>query len=280
MHLLKRTYIFLLSLSLTLVACKDNNTGPNPSQQPVVDFGWAGHQAAPATIIFNNNTQNATIYNWNFGNGTASTEQFPPAITYTQPGSYDIVLTATRGDKTVSLKRTIVIAPNDDPVALFTYTFKSPEPIAPATVDFVNESVNADTYEWTINGVSYITANPSNIVFNYAGDYSVRLVAIKGDRISPVYETTITILANTDPLARFQLAYHPYPYTAGEEIQLVNRSLNSDAWTWTFGTNGPAPITAQHPLVKFATPGTYPITLIAKKGAKSSAAFTINLKIN
>jgi PKD repeat protein len=221
MYLLKRTYIFLLSLSLTLSACKNSNTGPKPTQQPVVDFGWAGRQSAPATITFSNNTHNAIIFNWNFGNGVTSTEQFPPAVTYTQPGSYAIVLTATEGGKTVSLKRTIVIAPNDDPVALFSYTFKSAQPIAPAMVNFINESVNADTYEWTINGASYITTNPSNIVFNYAGNYNVRLVAIKGGRISPVYETTITILANTDPLARFQLAYHPYPYTAGEEIQLV-----------------------------------------------------------
>ncbi len=277
-HLLKSSYLFLFMLMMISSACETTNIHPKSETTPVVAFDWAGEQSAPATITFTNNTLYATNYYWDFGNGTSSTKQFPPAVIYTQPGSYDIVLTAGNSDHSITIKKTIAIGAK--PVALFSYTYKNNKVIAPATVDFINESTNADTYEWDINGKSYITVNPSNVLFNYAGDYSVKLVAIKGNIRSAVYESTVTVAENTDPLARFTFAYHPYPYTVGEEIQIVNRSVNSDAWTWTFGPNGPAPSTDQHPVVKFATPGMYPITLVAKKGNKTSAHVTITLKIN
>jgi PKD repeat protein len=48
---------------------------------------------APALIRFYNNSQNATRYRWDFGDGTSSERQSPEHI-YRNPGTYTVTLTA------------------------------------------------------------------------------------------------------------------------------------------------------------------------------------------
>lgn len=45
------------------------------------------------TVTFTNLSANATDYNWNFGDGSTSTEE-NPVHTYTEPGNYDVTLNA------------------------------------------------------------------------------------------------------------------------------------------------------------------------------------------
>jgi PKD repeat protein len=49
------------------------------------------------TIEFNNNSTNALTYNWDFGDGFTSSET-NPTHTFTDGGTYEVVLTATNGD--------------------------------------------------------------------------------------------------------------------------------------------------------------------------------------
>ena len=59
---------------------------------PVAGFT---HQADPGsflTIEFTNTSTGAVSYSWTFGNGSTSTLQ-NPVYTYTQPGTYTVVLT-------------------------------------------------------------------------------------------------------------------------------------------------------------------------------------------
>ena len=55
---------------------------------------------APATFVFSNESQNATNYEWDFGNGTnaTTTDLTSQSITYTTSGTYLITLTASLGD--------------------------------------------------------------------------------------------------------------------------------------------------------------------------------------
>ena len=76
------------------------------------DFTWGGtFQMAPTadftintpsgcnslTTTFTNTTVGASTYNWNFGNGSTSTLQNPPAQTYPAPGTYFVTLEAISG---------------------------------------------------------------------------------------------------------------------------------------------------------------------------------------
>ncbi|MCB0754563.1 MAG: PKD domain-containing protein [Flavobacteriales bacterium] len=76
------------------------------------DFSWGGtFQMAPTanftianptdcnslTTTFNNTSVGASTYSWNFGNGSTSVAQNPPAQTYNAPGTYFVTLDATSG---------------------------------------------------------------------------------------------------------------------------------------------------------------------------------------
>ncbi|RYD88068.1 MAG: PKD domain-containing protein, partial [Sphingobacteriales bacterium] len=156
--------------------------------------------------------------------------------------------------------------------------YKDQNTAAPAVVEFRDESANAVTYRWLIKNVTSTDKN-ATVTFTQAGTYPVSLTVSNAQGES-TFTDTVTITPNSNPLAGFSLAFHPFPYTVNEAIQLVNTSKNSDAWEWTFGANGPAPSTEQHPEVKFTAAGDYTIKLIAKKGTLVSAPKSITIRIN
>jgi PGF-pre-PGF domain-containing protein len=89
---------------LTINNEKNSNSNPlniivqaSPSQEtilPVADF-YADNTSgyAPLSVQFTDNSQNATSWNWNFGDGNNSTEQSPMHI-YSAAGTYTVGLTA------------------------------------------------------------------------------------------------------------------------------------------------------------------------------------------
>jgi PKD repeat protein len=61
---------------------------------PIASFTFTGaNKPAPCTVTFTNKSQNATGYNWNFGDGTTSSAK-NPTHTYTAGGVYSVTLTA------------------------------------------------------------------------------------------------------------------------------------------------------------------------------------------
>lgn len=245
---------------------------------PVAQFEWNGAQRINSEIQFVNKSQYADSYKWDFGDGQTSTKANPDKLKYAGEGTYEVLLTATKGNRKAFYKQVIYIAPDDKPAPFFTFEFKDNKSTAPATVIFKNQSVNMLNYKWNINGVISYDKNPKHI-FTQPGKYQVSLSTVNSN-YDVAYGNTIIIDANTDPQAGFVLAYHPYPYAVNEAIQFVNTSKNANAWQWTFGTNGPAASAEEHPEVKFTTAGNYTITLVAKKGDKLSAPKSITIKIN
>lgn len=75
----------------------------------------------PANVTFTNlSNYNASTYNWDFGDNTASTQE-NPFHSYTTPGNYTVKLTATGnsscGSDVTTKTNYIIVAPPDDPVA-------------------------------------------------------------------------------------------------------------------------------------------------------------------
>ncbi|MEZ4960592.1 MAG: peptidylprolyl isomerase [Saprospiraceae bacterium] len=82
--------------------------------KPVADFTWTGEdQVAPAAISFENKSERAESYRWDFGDGNTS-EEASPLHTFAGSGNYAVKLLATKGTKTVAKeKRLLVTAPLD-----------------------------------------------------------------------------------------------------------------------------------------------------------------------
>ncbi|HLX91710.1 MAG TPA: PKD domain-containing protein [Puia sp.] len=89
---MKKSVLFpaILFIALTTFTnCKKQSVAPTP----IADFSYSGAGLAPSTVTFTNSSQNASTYNWNFGDGSNSSE-VSPVHTYTQGGNYTVSLTA------------------------------------------------------------------------------------------------------------------------------------------------------------------------------------------
>jgi gliding motility-associated-like protein len=150
----------------------------NPS--PVVDFSIPTWESClPATIAFANNQVEAnTIYNWAFGNGVTSSTASLLSNTYTQPGCYDVSLTAINqfGCSTTSTFLDGVCI-EENPVASFTVQ-NNPLPIIQTTTLIQNTSQNATSVVWDFghDAQSSTVFAPIHTFPERAGSYLVTLI--------------------------------------------------------------------------------------------------------
>jgi len=82
------TYLFL-SLTLILFSCHKTPNPPTASFSVDISDPEVGQ-----TVYFNNNSQNGVKYEWDFGDGSGSSEM-NPAHVFTATGGYDVSLTVT-----------------------------------------------------------------------------------------------------------------------------------------------------------------------------------------
>lgn len=80
--------------------------------RPVAQFAYRGEAKAPATIQFENNSEQAETYLWDFGDGSTSAEA-APSHRYRQSGIYEVQLTASKKGKSRVSRQQVVIAPPD-----------------------------------------------------------------------------------------------------------------------------------------------------------------------
>ena len=214
---------------------------------PTADFSSATNGL---TVDFTNESDNATSYSWDFGDGNSSTEE-DPSHTYSEDGTYEVVLTATNDCGSTTTTQTVTIL--TPPVAGI--GADETEGCAPFTVNFTNESSeNATTFEWTFEGgdpASSTDENPT-VTWNTAGTYEVTLVASNGAGAST---TTLTIIVNDVPTADFSSA------TNGATVDFTNESDNATSYSWDFGDGNGS--TDEDPSHTYSEDGTYEVVLTA-----------------
>jgi len=134
---------------------------------------------APYDAVFDNTSLAGQQFNWDFGDGTTSTQEYP-VHTYSTPGTYTVKLVVTDTstcNKIDSTSTTIVVSPK--PTAAFSYTPVQPEENKQTT--FTNSSIGATSYKWLFgDGDSLITVRRDTIVthiYNATGTYNVCLIA-------------------------------------------------------------------------------------------------------
>ena len=127
-----------------------------------------------APILFNNASNNATGYNWNFGDGSTSTAPAPSHIF--APGTYTVTLVVTNPatcNGIDSQKKTVTVF--SSPVADFTFT--PVIPVANTPISFTNASRNAVSYVWAFgDGTGSTDVNPQHM-YRRTGEWTVCLEA-------------------------------------------------------------------------------------------------------
>ena len=165
---------------------------------PVADFSYSPTQGpAPLNVQFTDLSQNAESRIWNFGDGTNSNET-SPSHNYSTAGTYNVNLTVSNKNDTVSKFATVTVqaytAPPVTPVANFNANPTSGD--APLTVQFTDSSQNAAGWSWDFgDGTNSAEQSPSH-TYSSAGTYNVNLVVSNPNGTSPK-STTITVSSSS-----------------------------------------------------------------------------------
>jgi PKD repeat protein len=103
-------WLFLpLLVAVVFVGCSDDDDDPEPSADPVASFQFEIDANDFLTVNFTNFSQNATSYDWDFGDGNSSTVT-NPSHTYSAAGEYEVILIASNADgKTAMRSESITI---------------------------------------------------------------------------------------------------------------------------------------------------------------------------
>ena len=177
-------------------------------------------------------------------------------------------------------------APCADNVAASFNFDANPHPVAGSTVNFVNTSVGALTYEWYVNGALVSTANNYSNTFTAIGTYKVELKGVTaGASCFSTYTANVIVNCGVD--ARFSPDKRIIASAAGvykDPVHFLNKSYGATTYNWyvsdELGTNEQMVSTSNDLLYDFLKPGSYTIRLVASAGACISNSPTYTLQVN
>ncbi len=235
--------------------CKDtfNLATPISVYDPIASFSSTGNTTAclNTSVQFTNNSQNATSYLWDFGDGTTSTDSIP-LHTYTTAGTFTVTLTAFAGPcskQQVKNNYITVVAP------VCNFSFVSNGQCLPVTTTFTDLSPTAISWFWDFGDGT--TSNFKNPVHTYttAPTGSVTLTITDANGCTGTYSAN-----NINYYAASASVDAPtgcIPHTAN----FNSLSTQAVTWIWDFGDGTTS--TLQNPTHTYTTDGAFTVTLIA-----------------
>lgn len=160
-------------------------------------FSWTmeGSDIAPVTLQMQDESLGAVDYHWEFQNGNPATStEKNPRVVFTQSGTHLIKLTISNGRETYSTEKTIEVKPAMNVDFDWNVDFIDQDYQAPVKLYLRNQTTNATSYEWSINGANPSTSTEENptLVFANAGTYTIVLKATN-DKESKTLQKQITI---------------------------------------------------------------------------------------
>jgi PKD repeat protein len=155
---------------------------------PVADFVQPEPGCAPLEITFQNNSQFATSYVWDFGNGSTSFKE-NPTFTYYESGIYDVTLTVFGPGGTHSVTRLVevLITPNAYTTVAPTYVFVNDVPVK--CFNLTTDTSDC-SYLWEFGDGETSTVFEPAHVYTEPGRYDITLTATNGNECSSTYVFT------------------------------------------------------------------------------------------
>ena len=216
------------------------------------------------TFTFDNNSENAETYLWDFGTqfgGDYSTE-FEPQYTYSDSGSYVVTLTAY-----APFTCPTTATANVDIHYLLEPSFPVPDPDCFSTHNFwLNGVASVDlntTYTWDYGGAVFSAnangPNVSSLVYMEPGVYDVTLTAEVPGLDGCQQSYTDQVEAIPDPTINFSAG--PLMGCPPHQVSFTNLSSTSTATTylWTFGDGSTS--NAVHAVHLYMYSGNFPVLL-------------------
>jgi gliding motility-associated-like protein len=216
------------------------------------------------SVTFTGTKPGSSQATWSWGGGFVKKGTGFGPYTVQYFGSGILNLTVKNGACTVTAaSKAVTVIPT--PVADFTAV--PPGGCVPVSVGFVNQSQNADSYQWTFgDGHSATGANAGN-TYTSTGSFTVKLVVSNQGMCWDSITKVDVINVSTPPV----VAFSAVPDT-GVSVELhlanfvfTNESQYAGSYLWKFGDGDSSTLT--NPAHKYDAPGYYRVTLYASNGA-------------
>ncbi len=217
----------------TLVLVDDVELMTWDSELLTADFFWNPEiPGVDEPVQFTDvSTGNPDNWEWDFGDGTRSTEQ-NPIHTFRGAGEYDVVLTVGRSADGDQDWIDQIVTVGEDLSAEFSWDPGNPE--AGTEVFFSNESRGGpDSFSWDFgDGFTSEEENPTH-VWDNSGVYTVSLEVYRSsDGAWDYVEHEVPV--GRAPGAEF--SWDPWFPSAGEEVYFSNETYGNVIWSsWDFG---------------------------------------------
>lgn len=235
-----------------------------------------------ATVYFYNGTNTfgslPTTWQWNFGDGGTSTDQFPSHI-FATPGKYSVTLKASNPAlPCVSEAELFIEVRKFNSYFSITLDNITGKQCAPVLAKFVNTSSNYVSVEWDFgDGSKAGNVNYPSHVYEKPGKYTVTLSVYGANGLTGRYTDTVLVEAPASQLfADIQEA------CIGGTVTLnANKRNDGGTYLWDFGDGNVVSTTDTFTRQAYLTPGVYTPSLLLTngEGCMSAAKLTHTVKI-
>jgi large repetitive protein len=206
------------------------------------------------TVDFTQYTLGGTLWSWDFGDGTTSSE-YSPTHVYPAPGVYNVSLYVNDGCSFDT--NTVAITVNEPPAIGFTFSPDSSCINVP--ISFINSAGSDVTSFWDFGDGN--TSNLTNPVHQYStsGNYTVTLT---GTSLINGCTSTISQVLNVSENPVAQFTPNPSSGCVSLAVQFNNTSTNAQYYTWNFGDGNTSGLF--NPNHTYSQAGVYTVQMIAE----------------
>lgn len=250
------------------------NTFPSPKADFQADSQF--YCGSPAAVLFQNLSQGAVSWKWNFGDNDTSSQQ-QPIHTYVSGGYYDISLIAANSDGCTDTTTRSKYIHIDAPDIQFNV---SPEGFGciPLNVTFslpAGSIADIASYDWDFGDVSAHSGS-SNPAHSYTsqGNFTVSLKVTTDSGCRLSFQRNNYIHTGTVPHVDFTAT--PLTPCLSTPVQFTNKSDPAGTtWNWIFPDNGDSVLNQENPLFTFDQLGEQDVTLqVSNNGCTNSLTKT------
>jgi len=218
---------------------------------------------APLSVQFTDFSKNVDGWNWDFGDGSDSTQQ-NQTHTYSRAGNYNVRLTVNNPNGTDSKFATVTVLPQ--PV----FSASPTSGKTPHSVSFTDQSTGSPaSWNWTFGDGTYSTEKNPVHTYRKPGKYSVTLTLNEtGNRTAVTKSSYITVSNGFEaPVAAYSASA-----TSGKApltVSFTDESTGSPtSRKWTFGDGTYS--TGEKPVHTYSKAGLYSVTLTASNADGSN----------
>ncbi len=244
-----------LVANFTNVTCGDSITR-RVFQPPVPSSAFtADTNRCDRTVAFTATDPDATLFNWNFGDGSPFATGRSVTHSYGSNGTYPVILQVrdlrftTSSDSVCVTSRTVPIFASLQSVAQVVI----PSAICQRSVDFANNSTNAGSYLWRFGDGSTSTLPTPSHTYGSQGTYNIKLITNPGRACADSVTRTLTVIDR----APVQFSDEEDKCTGDLRFSLDPQFVQSVSWDFGDGTTS----TEFNPIKYYNTSGTYTVRL-------------------